>query len=59
MLLGPLLNSVQPGAIHGDLIINLVCLACDPLNVLVLCVHLVTHRATELVEAPRCAVEGI
>jgi hypothetical protein len=46
-----LLDSVQPGPVHSDLIIHLIGLARDPLDVLVLCVHLLPHGLTELVQA--------
>lgn len=54
-----LLNPIQPRAIHSNLIIHLVRLARNPLNMLILRVHFLAHRATEMIEAFGCAVEGI
>ena len=46
----PLLNPVQPCTVHGNLIIHLIRLLADPLEMSILCLHLVTHSATQLVE---------
>jgi hypothetical protein len=41
------------------LVIHLISLTRDPLDVLVLCVHLLTHRLTELVQAPSRTAERV
>lgn len=54
-----LFNPVQSSAVHGNLIVHLISLACDSLNMRVLRIHFLTHCATELVKALGCAVESI
>jgi hypothetical protein len=54
-----LLDPVQPRPVHGNLVINLVRLACNPLDVFVLCVHLLTHCLTKLVQALSSTTERI
>jgi len=44
-------DAIQPGTIHGNLVVYLVGLTNDALNVLVLGVHFFTHGATKMVEA--------
>ena len=53
------MNPIQSCPVHGNLIIHLIRLARNPLNVLVLRIDLLAHRAAEVVEALGCAVEGI
>jgi hypothetical protein len=54
-----LFNPVQPSAVHSNLIIHLISLACDSLNMCILRVHLLAHCTTELVEALGCSVESV
>jgi len=55
----PLLNPVQPRTIHSNLIINLICLARNPLNMLILRIDFLTHRATEMIKTLGRSVQSI